>query len=143
MCAGLAVTYETADGQTLLHLAAVAGKLNIATYLVQQHNIDSAFVNKQTTGGSTSLRGSSVDTAGWTALHFVCVLGLVSFVQYLLEQGADKNVKTSQGETAVSLAKKYKQEKILPLLGVQVPVSKVTRKPAAKSDKKASGHWTY
>ena len=27
--------------------------------------------------------------SGWTALHFVCVLGLVSFVQYLLEQGAD------------------------------------------------------
>ena len=148
-CVGLSVRQETQYGETFLHLAAACAKQNIAAYVIETHQVDTAFINKQTTSGTTSLRGSSVDTSGWTALHIVCALGLCKFVQYLLDHGADKSLKTTAGETAVDIAKKHKQEKVLSLLGVKVPASSsrsrgvASTRPAAKPAKKASGQWNY
>jgi ankyrin repeat protein len=37
-------------------------------------------------------------------------------VNYLLEQGADKNAKDNRGQTALDLALEAKQEAVVPLL---------------------------
>ena len=151
--AGVSVNAVTPHGETLLHLCAVAGKQSIAVYLIETQNVDDAYINKQTESGSTSLAGVATDTSGWTALHLLCALGLVNFVQYLLDKGADKSIKTVKGQTAADIAKYFKQDKVLPVLGVKVVAPRRTgprtapataasgAKTPRATAKQKSGHW--
>jgi ankyrin repeat protein len=51
-----------------------------------------------------------------TLLMWAAPYGQVAMVNYLLEQGADKNAKDNRGQTALDLALEAKQEAVLPLL---------------------------
>jgi ankyrin repeat protein len=64
-------------------------------------------------------KGASVnakDTHGWTPIMSAADLGHLDTVRALLEGGADPNVHGKDGNTAQSLAKKYKYDDIVSLL---------------------------
>lgn len=54
--------------------------------------------------------------AGFTALHLAVLGGRVETVQWLLDQGAQKNTLTSQGKTALELAREKKNKALVELL---------------------------
>lgn len=56
------------------------------------------------------------DDAGYTMLHHETISGNLSSVEVLLEMGADKNIKTSEGKTALDFAKQLKWDHIIPVL---------------------------
>jgi uncharacterized protein YegJ (DUF2314 family) len=56
------------------------------------------------------------DENGLTLLHKETIAGNLTSVEVLLAAGADKNVKTNLGETALDLAKKVNWEHIIPIL---------------------------
>ncbi|RQO65201.1 hypothetical protein DBR43_30580 [Pedobacter sp. KBW06] len=56
------------------------------------------------------------DEVGYTILHRETVAGNRSSVEVLLQLGADKNIKTGKGNTALDLAKQVGWEQIIPLL---------------------------
>ena len=56
------------------------------------------------------------DGAGYTILHRETVAGNRSSVEVLLQLGADKNLKTDKGNSALDLAKQVGWEQIIPLL---------------------------
>ncbi|PSL48293.1 uncharacterized protein YegJ (DUF2314 family) [Chitinophaga niastensis] len=56
------------------------------------------------------------DEAGYTLLHRETVSGNKSSVEILLQLGADKNIKTGKGKTALDFAKQLGWEHIVPLL---------------------------
>ena len=56
------------------------------------------------------------DATGWTALMFACSNGKADLVQYLVSKGADVNLKAKDGTTALSLAKKEKNDDIIKIL---------------------------
>jgi ankyrin repeat protein len=51
-----------------------------------------------------------------TLLMWAAPYGQVAMVNYLLEQGADKNAKDNRGQTALDLAREAKQDAVVPLL---------------------------
>jgi len=51
-----------------------------------------------------------------TLLMWAAPYGQVAMVNYLLEQGADKNARDNRGQTALDLAREAKQEAVIPLL---------------------------
>jgi len=51
-----------------------------------------------------------------TLLMWAAPYGQVAMVNYLLEQGADKNAKDNRGQTALSLARDAKQQAVVALL---------------------------
>ena len=59
---------------------------------------------------------TNTDENGYTLLHKETIAGNLTSVEVLLSVGADKNVKTKQGETALDLAKKVNWEHIIPIL---------------------------
>jgi len=59
---------------------------------------------------------TGADATGWTALMFACSNGKVDLVKYLVSKGADVNLKAKDGATALSLAKKEKNDKIIKIL---------------------------
>jgi len=59
---------------------------------------------------------SNADDAGYTILHREAVAGNRSSVEVLLQLGADKEVKTGKGDSALVLAKQVGWEQIIPLL---------------------------
>ncbi|SHE45726.1 DUF2314 domain-containing protein [Pedobacter caeni] len=59
---------------------------------------------------------SNQDDAGYTILHRETVAGNRTSVEVLLQLGADKNVKTAEGKSALDLAKQVGWEQIIPLL---------------------------
>lgn len=59
---------------------------------------------------------NSCDESGYTALMRASYMGHDGIVKLLLNNGADKSIKTGEGKTALDLAKEYKQEKIVKLL---------------------------
>lgn len=56
------------------------------------------------------------DEAGYTILHREIVAGNRSSVEVLLQLGADKDLKTGKGNSALELAKQVGWEQIIPLL---------------------------
>ncbi len=53
---------------------------------------------------------------GETALYWAAMKGYTQVVKILLANGADKNLKTTAGERALDVAKKYKRDEIIKLL---------------------------
>jgi ankyrin repeat protein len=51
-----------------------------------------------------------------TLLMWAAPYGQVAMVNFLLEQGADKNAKDNRGQTALDLAREAKQDAVFPLL---------------------------
>lgn len=49
-------------------------------------------------------------------LHVACARGHVAMVKYLLDRGADPQLKSYQGKTALDYAKEYRQKEIIKLL---------------------------
>lgn len=62
---------------------------------------------------------TSQDEAGYTLLHRETIAGNSSSVEILLQQGADKNIKTAGGKTALDFARQLGWEHLLPLLEQQ------------------------
>jgi uncharacterized protein YegJ (DUF2314 family) len=58
----------------------------------------------------------SKDDKGWTFLHQLALAGSTACVKVLLEHGADKNVKTPQGQTPLDLARVFNWEPVIALL---------------------------
>jgi len=56
------------------------------------------------------------DATGWTALMFACSNGKADLVKYLVSKGTDVNLKAKDGATALSLAKKEKNDDIIKTL---------------------------
>jgi len=57
-----------------------------------------------------------VDEKGYTLLHKEVIAGNKTSVEALLDMGADVNIKTGNGYTALDFAKKFRWEHIIPLL---------------------------
>ena len=56
------------------------------------------------------------DEEGLTLLHKETIAGNLTSIEVLLDNGADKSIKTNQGETALDFAKKMNWEHIIPVL---------------------------
>lgn len=56
------------------------------------------------------------DEEGFSLLHTETVAGNLTSITLLLESGVDKNMKTSQGKTALDIAKQLNWEHIIPVL---------------------------
>ena len=54
--------------------------------------------------------------SGLTLLHTETIAGNLTSVELLLQKGADKNIKSNDGETALDFAKKLNWEHIIPIL---------------------------
>jgi len=59
---------------------------------------------------------AGADATGWTALMFACSNSKAELVKYLVSKGADVNLKAKDGTTALSLAKKEKNDDIIKTL---------------------------
>lgn len=64
--------------------------------------------------------GADVNSArnedGNTALHFTAGLGMAKVVQYLVDIGADINVKNKKDQTPLDLAEKFDNPKVAEIL---------------------------
>jgi len=67
-------------------------------------------------GAQVNAQITGADAAGWTALMFASSNSKLDLVKYLISKGTDVNIKAKDGTTALSLAIKGKDEKILKLL---------------------------
>ncbi len=121
------------DGWTPLHLAAFFGRLELVKILldagapmltISNNNESNLPINAAAAGRRNDVvrllveRGCPPDARasdqGYTALHLAANNGNVELVEFLLQSGADRNLKTSAGETAHDLA--LKQGHKIPLL---------------------------
>lgn len=59
---------------------------------------------------------TNTDENGFTLLHRETIAGNLSSVQILLQYGADKNLKTNKGKTALDYAKQLHWEHLIPVL---------------------------
>lgn len=59
---------------------------------------------------------TNIDESGFTLLHRETIAGNLSSVEVLLEAGADKNLKTNNGKTALDYAKQLNWEHLIPVL---------------------------
>ena len=85
--ASKALSHQTVNGQTMLHLAAFLGLRDLVQFLVD-HDID------------VDIR----DRNGFTALHFAAFSGSTTCVSVLLEAGADEDIVNNLGKTAEEIA---------------------------------------
>ena len=85
---------------------------NLLTYAAQRNNEN--VVEYILDEGICSVNDR--DDSGFTALMRASYMGHDGIVKLLLNNGADKFIKNSEGKTALDLAKEYKQEKIIELL---------------------------
>jgi ankyrin repeat protein len=82
------------EGQSLLHFAATSGSVAIARDLLEEgFDVNFEVINKRL-----------------TPLHVAATEGHLDFVRYLIEEGADAGVKSSDGNTALTLACRGKNE---------------------------------
>ena len=59
---------------------------------------------------------TSISASGWTALHFAAINGDVELVKYLIRKGANVNHKSSEGSSALYLAKQNSYKEIVKIL---------------------------
>ena len=121
------------DGWTPLHLAAFFGHLELVKILldagapmltISNNNEANLPISAAAAGKRTAVvrllveRGCPPDARatdqGFTALHLAANSGNVELVEFLLQSGANRNLKTGSGETAHDLA--VKQGHKIPLL---------------------------
>lgn len=88
------------DGNTILHQACYSGCLECVKLILKFGLVG---INQR-------------DTLFRTPLHMAVLFGHDSIVQYLLEMGAHRDSVLKTGETALSLAKSRKNDKIINLL---------------------------
>ncbi len=117
------------DGTTPLHMAAFFGHTEIAKLLLRNkadinakdNEGDSpllaALTNRQKEMGELLVnRGAQVNVkmakGGWTPLHLAVLLKDEDLVRLLVEKGADKGAKTSEGKTPLDLATATGQKEI-------------------------------
>jgi ankyrin repeat protein len=127
------VSERSHDGWTPLHLAAFFGRLELvrllldagASMLAKSTNNESNLpINAAAAGRRTDVvrllvaRGCPPDArasdVGYTPLHLAANNGNAELVEFLLQSGADRSLKTGSGETAHDLA--IKQGHVIPLL---------------------------
>ncbi|KNC48133.1 uncharacterized protein AMSG_04363 [Thecamonas trahens ATCC 50062] len=99
-------------GETLLHLAAVHGDLELVRILVEQYNAD--FASARATGSFFARRGRVY--FGETVLNFAVSRGFYDVVEYLLQAGADPNASDTHENTPLHFAVIHNQPRIYHLL---------------------------
>ncbi|HRX15068.1 MAG TPA: ankyrin repeat domain-containing protein [Spirochaetota bacterium] len=96
--------YTFNSGENALHMAVYSGDMDSVKYLLATGKIDVNYQEKR----------------GYTVLHYAAWFGHPEICDYLIRHGADKNVKSKKGETALMLAentrKKSNRDKIIELL---------------------------
>jgi len=119
------VTERSHDGWTPLHLAAFFGRLELVKILldagapmlaISNNNESNLPINAAAAGRRNDVvrlfveRGCPPDARasdrGYTPLHLAAINGNVELVEFLLQSGADRNLKTGDGQTAHDLAVK-------------------------------------
>jgi len=127
------VSERSHDGWTPLHLAAFFGRLEVVKMLldagasmltISSNNESNLPINAAAAGRRNDVvrllvaRGCPPDArasdTGYTALHLAANNGNVELVEFLLQSGADRSLKTGSGETADDLA--VKQGHVIPVL---------------------------
>lgn len=63
-----------------------------------------------------ALMGERDKAFGATALHWAVLMGQRAVVEYLLSQGADRNLKNRDGETPLEVARRARKTDLIPLL---------------------------
>ena len=101
------INAENEQGETLLHMAAKYGQMEIVQFLINR----GADVNAGTGVGEFSWV-----PVGKTPLMMVSVEGHVKIAKLLIERGADVNAKTNRGDTALMYAVTLKHIEIAKLL---------------------------
>lgn len=86
--AGLSIDEPGAGGRTPLHRAISLNHVQLARVMIEDHK---ANVN-------------SVDSAGFTPLHWAAIVNQPESAQVLIDNGADPNIQSKKGETALHLA---------------------------------------
>ena len=129
------VNGESKSGYTGFILGCGCGNVNVVQVLVKDKRVD---VNKRYSNGSTGfmfacqhghdeivsllMEDERIDVNGQnndglTGLMWACESGRVSTVRLLLKNPAiDRSLKTKEGESAVDIARRLKQEEIVSLL---------------------------
>ncbi|CAH1737494.1 unnamed protein product [Aphis gossypii] len=106
---------ETKAGFTPLHVACHFGQLNMVRFLTARQGVN---INATT-------------ASGYTPLHQASQQGHSTIVSHLLDKGADPNLLTSQGQTALSISQK------LGYISVVEALKNVTKAvPSSTSDEK-------
>ena len=119
------VNERSHDGWTPLHLAAFFGRVELVKMLldsgapmlaISNNNESNLPINAAAAGRRNDVvrllieRGCPPDARasdqGYTALHLAANNGNVELVEFLLRSGADRNLRTSAGQTAQDLAVK-------------------------------------
>ncbi len=80
-----------------LHLAAKSGQLNIVKAIIDKDRTNLDFM----------------DSFGWTPLTYAARNGFIDVVEFLVQNGANLNHKTKDGETALNLAMESGNEKMI------------------------------
>lgn len=129
-----------------LHLAAHMGECKMIEVLVEMKaNVDSRDIEGLTPLGRAIceqkveavkilIKRANVNTKSnmdETPLHIAATIGNEEIVKLLLANGAQRGLKTKDGETEVSLAKKYKHTKVEDLFAK--PATKPQNKPTKNS----------
>ena len=128
---GASVEDLNTSSETILHIAAKNGQLNIIKLVTEAMGIDRRFINKPAQENSTALiKGKKCVTKQWTALHFACAFGHNYIVKNLLDCGADKNMRTKDKLNAVEVCKAYKQKHLLPLFSERESTPPIASKRA-------------
>lgn len=114
---GVDVNSTSSAGYSLLMIASRMGHRDIVELLLARK----ANVRQRTSHGDTALMlasmlgdvevmkrlvaaGAEVNHPGWTSLHYAAFEGKAAAVQFLLENGADKDAVAPNGYTALMLA---------------------------------------
>ena len=104
----------TVTGETALHTAAHRKNgIEAAKLLIEA----GANVNEKTEVDARTQMREPKRVWGETPLHFAAHLAESEMINFLLKSGADKSIKTAQGETPLAYAERYQRpEEILRLL---------------------------
>jgi len=114
---GVDVNSTSANGYSLLMIASRMGHRDVVTLLLSRK----ANVRQRTPQGDTALMmasmlgdveimkrlvvaGAELNHPGWASLHYAAFEGQAAAVQFLLENGADKDAVAPNGYTALMLA---------------------------------------
>ncbi len=99
----LAIAAGTAYAETNdLHRAAKIGDIEAVTELLKKPD--------------TKVTVNAVDENGFTPLMYASIIGDVSIIEMLLDNGADVNAQNQSGATALMLAAKYNHMKTCKML---------------------------